>query len=45
MIVVSGLAAVPKTSDMTPVSRKEFLDIQEIIECGISLIKWLSDRF
>ena len=37
MIVGSSPAAVTSTSDTTPVSSKEFLDIQATIECGFTL--------
>ena len=29
LVIISNSVAVTETSDMTPVSRKEFLDIQE----------------
>ena len=37
MVVGSSPTAVTKTSDLTPVSSKEFLDIQADIELGINL--------
>ena len=40
MAVGSSPIAVTCTSDFAPVSSKEFLDIQAIIECGFTL-KWV----
>ena len=37
MIVGSCPVVVTKTSDLTPVLSKEFLDIQATIECGFTL--------
>ena len=37
MVVGSSPVAVTSTSDSAPVSSKEFLDIQAIIECGFIL--------
>ena len=37
MVVNSNSVAVTETSDVAPVSRKEFLDIQATIECRFSL--------
>ena len=35
--MVSSLVAVTWTSDITPISSKEFLDLQTTIECGLTL--------
>ena len=37
MVVGSSPVAVTSTSDSPPVSSKEFMDIQAIIECGFTL--------
>ena len=37
MVVGSSPVAVTSTSDIVPVSSKEFLNIQAIIECGVTL--------
>ena len=37
MILDSSPVAVTSTSDFTPASSKEFLDIQTTIECGFTL--------
>ena len=37
MVVGSSSVVVTKTSDVAPVSSKEFLDIQPNIECGFTL--------
>ena len=37
MVVGSSPDAVTSTSDIAPVSSKEFLNIQAIIECGVTL--------
>ena len=37
VVVGSNLVAVTQTSDIAPVSSKEFLDIQPTIECSFSL--------
>ena len=37
MVVGSSPVAVAETSDIAPVSSKEFLEIQTTIECGFTL--------
>ena len=37
MVLGSSPVAVTYTSDFAPVSRKEILDIEVIIECGLTL--------
>ena len=37
MVVNSNSVAVTETSDVAPVSRKEFLDIQATIECRFTV--------
>ena len=37
VVVGSSTVAVSYSSDMVPASSKEFLDIQAIVECGLSV--------